>query len=77
MKPLETRFTSLCQDWKVAEYALLGGTGKIPAPSRDKVLQWLWIPWNDISATIIQNYFTTYGFTIDLNINIDLALDFI
>ena len=31
LKPFKSRFTLLCQDWKVAEYARLGGISKIPA----------------------------------------------
>ena len=39
MKPFKTSFTALCQQWKVSEYAWLGGTGKIPTPGRAEVLQ--------------------------------------
>ena len=56
MKLLKTSFTSLCQDWKVVEHARLGGTGKIQAPSRAKVLQRLNIAWKDTSATLVQNF---------------------
>ena len=75
VRPFKTRFTTLCQDWKVAEYAGLGGTGKIPAPSRGEVLQWLNIAWRSISDSIIQNYFRKRGFTEYQDINIDVVLD--
>ena len=77
MKPFKTRFTTLCQDWKVAEQARLGGTGKIPASSRGEVLQWLNIAWRSISDNIIQDYFRKCGFTEDQDINIDVVLDLI
>ena len=75
MKPFKTRFTSLCQDWKVAEYARHGGTGKIPTPSRVEVLEWLNIAWGSITDNVIQNSFRKCGFTENQDINIDVALD--
>ena len=77
VKPFKTRFTTLCQDWKVADYSGLGGTGKIPAQSRDEVLQWLNIAWRSISESIIQNYFRKRGFTECQDINSDVVLDLI
>ncbi len=77
MKLFKTRLTELCQQWKVSEYQRLGGIGRIPIPGRAEVLQWLSTVLNEFPSNIIQNAFRKCGFTEDLDIDIDTALDLI
>ncbi len=77
MKPFKMRLIDLCEQWKITEYARMGGVGKIPTPGRAQVLLWLDAIWKDFPAEIIQNSFKKCGFTNDVDIDIDVALDFV
>ena len=75
MKPLKTGFVDLCQDWKVAEYARLGGTRKISIPGGKQILEFLDIIWKQFPSQTVRNSYKKCGFTNDLGINIDVALE--
>ena len=77
MKPFKTRFVDLCQEWKVSEYARLGGTGKITILGRVQILEFLDIIWKQFPSQIVRNSFEKCGSTNDLGINIDVALEFV
>ena len=76
MKPLKTRLIEECREWKAVENTRLGGAGKIPIPVRKKVLEWLNEVWKTFSSQIV-NSFRKCGFTTDVDVDIDVALDFI
>ena len=38
MKPFKTRFTLVCHQWNVSEYALLGVSGRTPTTGRSEAL---------------------------------------
>ena len=77
MKPFKTRLVEQCQAWKIAEYTRRGGAGKISIPGRKQVLEWFSEIWKKFSSQILINSFWKCGFTNDLDIDIDVALDFI
>ena len=77
MKPLKTELVELCQYWKVAEYNRLGGTRKIPVPGRIQVLQCLNSIWKKFPSRIIQNSFRKCGFTDELDVDINVALELV
>ena len=70
---IQTRLVEQCQAWKVAEYIHLGGTGKIPIPSRVEVLKWLSEIWKILPSQIARNSSKKCAFTNDVNIGIDVA----
>ena len=76
-KTFKTGFVELCQNWKLAEYARLGGIGKILIPGRVEILEFLDIVWKHFLSQIVRNSFKKCGFTNDLGINIDVALEFV
>lgn len=67
----------MCQQWKVAEYSRLGSIGRIPKPWRKKVFEWLYFFRRRFPAEIIQNSFSKCGFAENLDVDIDVVLDFI
>ncbi len=75
IKPLKTRLIQLCQQRKVSEYTRLGGTGKIPVPGRQEVLQSLDKIWREFPTETVLNSFKKCRFTEDRDIDIGVALD--
>ena len=65
MKLFKTGFVDLCEGWKVAEYARLGRTGKIPIPGHVQILKFLDIIWKQFSSKTVRNSFEKSGFTND------------
>ena len=55
----------------------MGGIGKIPAPTRSDVLNWLNTIWNEFPAETIKNSFRKCGFTENVNLNIETVLEMI
>ena len=77
MKTLKTRLIEQCREWNPVENTRLGGAGKIPIPGRENGLEWLNKVWKKFSSQIVKNSFRKYGFTSDLDVDIDVALEFI
>ena len=65
MKLLKIKFLELRQNWKVAEYFRLDGTGKILIPDRVQILEFLDIVWKHFPSQTVRNSFKKFGFTID------------
>ena len=77
MRPFKMRLAEMCQAWKVSKYFHMGGSGRIPSPARIDVLNWLNPIWNEFSAETVRNSFRKCGFTDDVNLSIDAALEMI
>ena len=76
IKPFKTRFVKLFQQLKLDEYTRLGGSSKISRPGR-KSIRMAGCYLERISYWGKQNLFLKCGLTENLDIHVDLVLDFI
>ena len=77
MKFFKMRLAEMCQAWKVCKYSNMGRSRKIPTSASSDVLNWLDAIWNELFPEPIKNSFHKCGFTDDVNLSRDAALEII
>lgn len=70
-RPFKCRYYSACQRWKIGAYQRQGGSGPMPIPDRNQVIDWLAEIWASFPTEIVQSSFRGSGFKYDANRSVE------